>query len=148
MIDPEAIIKLICQYRHHWQFDVGMLAAQLQVSPSYLREIAIIQFGTSPHRLIEIARMSLALDLLREENCISKVSLLSGYNSVRSFRRSFRTLIGITPSEFLRLPAAAQNDVMQSKLTVRIASIDTQPESRRLPKNWPWPLAHSIVTQK
>jgi len=148
MIDPEAIIKLICQYRHHWQFDVGMLANHLQVSPSYLREIAIIQFGTSPHRLIEKARLSLALDLLREENCIYKVSLRSGYNCVRSFRRSFRTQIGMTPSEFLRLPAAEQNDVIQSKLTIRIASIDTQQERRRLPQNWPWLLAHKIVIPK
>ena len=148
MIDPEAIIKLICQYRHLWQFDVGMLAAQLQVSPSYLREIAIIQFGTSPHRLIEWARLELALDLLRHENCIYKVSLLSGYNSVRSFRRSFRTQISMTPSEFLRLPAAEQNAVMRSKLTVRFASIDTRQERRLLPQNWPWLLADKIVIQK
>jgi AraC-like DNA-binding protein len=144
MIDPAAIIELVAQHRQDWRFGVEQLAMELQVSPSYLREMVIIHFHTTPRRLIESARMELALKVLRIESCVYKVSQLSGYNCVRSFRRTFRIHIGMTPSAFLRLTPTEQNNVAQARIKIKFAPIAPQPEEPPMPIGWTWPLTAKL----
>jgi AraC-like DNA-binding protein len=144
MIDPTAIIRLVAQHRQDWRFGVEQLAEELQVSPSYLREMVIIHFHMTPRRFIETARMELALDFLRTESCVYRVSRLSGYNCVRSFRRTFRIHIGMTPSAFLRLTKMEQNKVAQARITIKFAPPGTQADEAAMPTCWPWPLTAKL----
>jgi AraC-like DNA-binding protein len=144
MIDPAAIIELITQHRQEWRFGVEQLAEELQVSPSYLREMVIIHFHTTPRRLIESARMELALKALRFESCVYKVSHLSGYNCVRSFRRTFRIHLGMTPSAFLRLTPTEQNNVAQAKIKIKFAPSAPHTKEVTMPVCWIRPLTAEL----
>jgi AraC-like DNA-binding protein len=148
MIDPATIIKLVYQHRQDWKFGVGTLAEELRVSPSYLREIVIIHFHTTPRRLIETARMELALHFLRFESCVYKVSQLSGYNCVRSFRRTFRMHIGMTPSAFLLLTPTEQNGVTQARIKIHFAPMALQADAAAMPQCLSWPLTANLMIQK
>ncbi len=67
-----------------------------------MREIVCDKFGICPQKLIEEYRLSIALDLIPNEKNLRIVSGKAGYNNIRTFRRAFKNIFGISPLTFYR----------------------------------------------
>ena len=58
------------------------------------------KIGMTPHRYIIHSRLKEAKKLLREKRTISQIAEETGYSDVKSFSRSFKKNIGMSPSDF------------------------------------------------
>lgn len=84
-------------------FDVADLADKLKVSRSllYLKFPALTNY--SPKEFIHVMRVRKGAKLLKSGRYnINEASDEIGYNSVKNFRKYFKSYFGISPSEFLR----------------------------------------------
>jgi len=93
----EAAIRL--KYRDR-NFCVEMLAQELVISKSHLREFVCINYLMSPQKLIETIRLEHAIELLARDEKIYIVASKAGYCNIRSFRRAFLSRLGIIPSKY------------------------------------------------
>ena len=77
------------------------LASVFSYSESYLYHFFIQRVGMSFSAYLEKVRMVKATSLLKENGrAIDKVAEECGYNSGHSFRRAFKRVTGMTPTEF------------------------------------------------
>lgn len=92
------IQEIIIENISNLNFSVSLLAEQLQISTSHLREIVNEQFAMSPLQLIESIRLEKALRLLADGSSIDSARRQTGYTNSRTFRRTFKKRLYITPS--------------------------------------------------
>ncbi len=96
----DQIERIIQENLPNINFGVEMLADQLRISPSFLRERTHEYFGFSPHFLIEKRRIERAVQLWPQYPYLHQLARAVGFQSVRTFRRAFRIHMGMTPSEY------------------------------------------------
>jgi len=89
-------------------FGVEMLAHELNISISYLREIVNDYFRMNPQRLIESIKMEKASQLLYQGLAIDVVRQKTGYTNSRTFRRVFKKKTHIPPSTFQKIVCNAK----------------------------------------
>ena len=89
-------------------FGVEMLAHELNISISYLREIVNDYFRMNPQRLIEVIKMEKAIHLLYDGMPIDIVRNKTGYTNSRTFRRVFKKKTHIPPSAFQKIVCNAK----------------------------------------
>lgn len=58
-------------------------------------------FGETPHRYLQRRRLERAMNLLREtDRSVTDICMSVGFTSLGTFSRTFREIVGTSPSEF------------------------------------------------
>jgi AraC-like DNA-binding protein len=86
--------------------DIRTLAQIAHVSESHFIRTFRATFGETPHRYLQRRRVERAMFLLRESDLsVSEICLEVGFASLGSFGRTFRDIVGESPTAY-RLEAA------------------------------------------
>jgi two-component system response regulator YesN len=107
--DPNFCVKGIC-----YEMGMGMSA---------LYELVSMKCGTTPHELIEKRRLKEILRLMRNDYLpLVAIVSRSGFSSTRTFRRAFKKIFGMAPSEAAaRLKSASEGDAIYSEFMQRLS---------------------------
>lgn len=81
-------------------FSLHELAEQINMSESTLYRSFKTYFGVSFASYLEQSRITKAFELLRSQVAIKDVAKQVGYTSDHSFRRAFKRIMKVPPSEF------------------------------------------------
>lgn len=85
------------------------LSAKLDYDYSYLSQLFSAQTGTTIERFLIAQKIERAKELLQDgEQRIADIAFDLGYSSVPHFTSQFRTIVGVTPAQFRRLPLGRQ----------------------------------------
>ncbi|TML99764.1 MAG: helix-turn-helix transcriptional regulator [Actinobacteria bacterium] len=81
--------------------EVPAVAQVAHVSPAHFSRQFRATFGEPPHRYLQRRRVERAMELLREtERPITEICLDVGFNSLGTFSRVFREIVGESPSTY------------------------------------------------
>jgi AraC-like DNA-binding protein len=81
--------------------DVPALARFAHVSPAHFSREFKATFGETPHRYLQRRRVERSMELLRETSRpVTEICLDVGFNSLGSFSRTFRAIVGEPPSAY------------------------------------------------
>jgi AraC-like DNA-binding protein len=81
-----------------------VLARKFGISERSLSRLFLKDLGMSFNQYLTIQRMMLALQLLLEDKMsVKEVAAMVGYNSVPTFSTTFYKIVGIRPSEYVKL---------------------------------------------
>jgi transcriptional regulator GlxA family with amidase domain len=89
--------------------DVPSLARIAYVSEAHFIRTFRATFGETPHRYLQRRRVERSMFLLRETNrSVTDICLDVGFNSLGTFSRTFREIVGQSPTDYrLRAEASA-----------------------------------------
>ncbi|PZG00607.1 hypothetical protein C1I99_09345 [Micromonospora deserti] len=90
--------------------DIPALARIAHVSPAHFIRTFRATFAETPHRYLQRRRVERAMFLLREtDRSVTDVCLAVGFTSLGTFSRTFRDIIGESPTAYRKrmLPPAA-----------------------------------------
>lgn len=101
---PEEIVALIKEYIHqNYQniIDLSIIADNFGFSASYLTKIFLKCEGITPSKYIKQYRISIAKQLLRNEDIpISTISSQTGFSDQFHFSKTFKSVMGISPTQY------------------------------------------------
>jgi transcriptional regulator GlxA family with amidase domain len=81
--------------------DVPALARLAHVSPRHFIRTFSATFGETPHRYLQRRRVERAMFLLRScDRSVTEICLEVGFNSLGTFSRTFREIVGESPSAY------------------------------------------------
>lgn len=81
--------------------DVRAVAAVAHISPAHFSRCFRAVFGESPHRYLQRRRVERSMFLLREsDRTVTAICFDVGFSSVGTFSRTFREIVGQTPSAY------------------------------------------------
>ncbi len=81
--------------------DVRTVAAVAHVSPAHFIRCFRAVFGETPHRYLQRRRVERSMFLLREtDRSVTDVCFDVGFSSLGTFSRTFREIVGETPSHY------------------------------------------------
>jgi AraC-like DNA-binding protein len=81
--------------------DVPALASVANVSPAHFSRQFRATFSETPHRYLQRRRVERAMELLRETNRpVTEICFDVGFNSLGTFSRTFRAIVGEPPSAY------------------------------------------------
>jgi len=81
--------------------DVPALAAVACMSPAHFIRCFKVTFGETPHRYLQRRRIERAMERLRRsDRTVSEVCIGVGWTSFATFSRTFREIVGCSPSEY------------------------------------------------
>ncbi len=81
--------------------DVRAVAAVAHVSEAHFIRTFRAVFGETPHRYLQRRRVERSMFLLRETcRSVTDISLDVGFNSLGTFSRTFREIVGEAPSDY------------------------------------------------
>jgi AraC-like DNA-binding protein len=81
--------------------DVAALAAVACMSPAHFIRSFKVAFGETPHRYLQRRRIERAMERLRRtDRTVSEVCVEVGWSSFATFSRTFREVVGCSPSEY------------------------------------------------
>jgi AraC-like DNA-binding protein len=81
--------------------DVRAVAAVAHISPAHFSRCFRAVFGESPHRYLQRRRVERSMFLLREsDRTVTDICFDVGFSSVGTFSRTFREIVGQTPSVY------------------------------------------------
>ena len=81
--------------------DVRAVAAVAHISPAHFSRRFRAVFGESPHRYLQRRRVERSMFLLREsDRTVTDICFDVGFSSVGTFSRTFREIVGQTPSAY------------------------------------------------
>ncbi|WP_230422946.1 helix-turn-helix transcriptional regulator [Prauserella cavernicola] len=81
--------------------DVPALARIALMSPTHFTRSFRTTFGETPHRYLQRRRIERAMSLLRNPApTVTEVAAEVGFESLGTFSRTFRTVVGLSPTEF------------------------------------------------
>jgi AraC-like DNA-binding protein len=81
--------------------DVPALAAIAHVSPAHFIRTFRAAFGETPHRYLQRRRVERAMAGLREgERTVTDICMEVGFTSLGTFSRTFREIVGCSPSAY------------------------------------------------
>lgn len=97
-------IKAILQYMednfNNTGMGLAMVSEQFGLSEGYLSALFKEEMGVNFADYLEDLRMKEACRLLKEGVLVADIAERTGYNSVQSFRRAFKRVLGVSPSEY------------------------------------------------
>jgi AraC-like DNA-binding protein len=83
--------------------DVRAVAAVAHVSEAHFIRTFRAVFGETPHRYLQRRRVERSMFLLREtDRSVTDICLDVGFTSLGTFSRTFREIVGLSPSQFRR----------------------------------------------
>jgi AraC-like DNA-binding protein len=81
--------------------DIGSVAPVAHVSPAHFIRSFRAVFGETPHRYLQRRRVERSMFLLREtDRSVTEVCFDVGFSSLGTFSRTFRKIVGETPSGY------------------------------------------------
>jgi AraC-like DNA-binding protein len=81
--------------------DVRAVAAVAHISEAHFSRSFRVCFGETPHRYLQRRRVERSMFLLREtDRSVTDVCFDVGFNSLGTFSRTFREIVGEAPSEY------------------------------------------------
>ncbi len=81
--------------------DVAALAKVASVSEAHFIRSFRATFGETPHRYLQRRRVERSMFLLREtDSSVTEICFSVGFSSLGTFSRTFREIVGETPSEY------------------------------------------------
>lgn len=90
-----------CRANHTKPLTVNDIAKELGVHPNYLSSSFIKHFGISVIYYLNVCRLRHAISLMGKKNLsITEIAFASGFQSVRTFNRIFKSEMGESPKEF------------------------------------------------
>jgi AraC-like DNA-binding protein len=97
--------------RHYREpLDVPALAAVACMSQAHFIRSFKTAFGETPHRYLQRRRIERAMERLRRtDRSVSEVCLEVGWTSFATFSRTFREVVGCTPSEYRATPPVSRD---------------------------------------
>jgi len=104
--------------------DVRTVAAVAHVSEAHFIRTFRAVFGETPHRYLQRRRVERSMFLLREtDRSVTDICLDVGFNSLGTFSRMFREIVGETPSGYRHGhgPIVAPNCVQMAAMRPRDA---------------------------
>ncbi|UNX54811.1 AraC family transcriptional regulator [Georgenia sp. TF02-10] len=88
--------------------DIPALARIALVSEAHFIRTFRDTFGETPHRYLQRRRVERAMNLLREtDRTVTDICMSVGFTSLGTFSRTFRDVVGTSPSEFRATAAPA-----------------------------------------
>ena len=97
----DRLIQYIRQNLTDYQFSVSRMAADMNLSPSYISRFFKDQTGTNIIQYLNNERINLACTLLQQKQLsIDTIAEMVGYGSTSGFIRMFKKIKGFTPGEF------------------------------------------------
>src|SRR5512143_3943359 len=105
--------------------DVRAVAAVAHVSPAHFSRSFRSVFGETPHHYLQRRRVERSMFLLREtDRSVTDISLDVGFNSLGTFSRTFREIVGASPSDYRagHEPMVAPNCVQMAAMRPRGAA--------------------------
>jgi AraC-like DNA-binding protein len=105
--------------------DVRAVAAVAHVSEAHFIRCFRAAFGETPHRYLQRRRVERSMFLLREtDRSVTDICLDVGFSSLGTFSRTFREIIGETPSEYRvrHEPMVAPNCIQMWAMRPRVAA--------------------------
>src|SRR6476646_2740409 len=104
--------------------DVAAVAAVAHISPAHFSRTFRAVFGETPHRYLQRRRVERSMFLLREtDRSVTDICLDVGFNSLGTFSRMFREIVGESPSGYRHGhgPIVAPNCVQMAAMRPREA---------------------------
>jgi AraC-like DNA-binding protein len=106
--------------------DVPAPARVAHISPAHFSRQFRPTFGETPHRYLQRRRVERAMELLREtDQPVTEICLNVGFNSLGTFTRTFREIVGEPPSAYrarfagdgaaLRVPACCREPPVRGR---------------------------------
>ena len=88
--------------RHYAEpLDVAAIARVAHVSPAHFSRRFKAVFGETPHRYLQRRRIERSMALLRDTATpVTDVALTVGFTSLGTFSRTFRDIVGTSPSGY------------------------------------------------
>src|ERR1700758_4775047 len=81
--------------------DVPALARVAHVSPAHFSRQFRATFGETPHKYLQRRRVERGMEMLREtELTVTEICFEVGFGSLGTFSRTFRELVGESPSAY------------------------------------------------
>lgn len=81
--------------------DVPALARIALMSPSHFTRSFRTTFGETPHRYLQRRRIERAMAMLTAPSAtVTKVAEQVGFDSLGTFSRTFRAVVGMSPTEY------------------------------------------------
>ena len=105
--------------------DVPAIAAVAHVSEAHFIRSFRAAFGETPHRYLQRRRVERSMFLLREtDRSVTDVSFDVGFTSLGTFSRTFREIVGETPSGYRAAhpPIEAPNCFQMAATRPRVAA--------------------------
>ncbi len=105
--------------------DVRAVAAVAHISEAHFIRSFRAVFGETPHRYLQRRRVERSMFLLREtDRTITDICLDVGFTSLGTFSRTFREIIGQTPSDYRagHEPMVAPNCIQMWAMRPRVAA--------------------------
>ena len=101
---PEEIVDLVKEYIHsnyQEQIDLTTIAGNFGFSSAYLSKIFSKHSGNSPSRYLKEYRIMIAKQLLNDSDIpISAISAQTGFVDQFHFSKTFKSVTGVSPSEY------------------------------------------------
>ncbi|MEZ0486182.1 AraC family transcriptional regulator [Fibrella aquatica] len=98
------------QERPNHQNISAFLSQKLGYDYTYLSQLFSTQTGTTIERFLIAQKVERAKELLQNgEQRIADIAYELGYSSVPHFTNQFRTVVGITPAQFRKVPTGRQS---------------------------------------
>ena len=117
--DPELLRRLLrakdrMDAASHEEWPVSRLASVSCVSEAHFARSFKEAFGVPPHRYLLTRRLERAKALLRDTDVpILEIALQTGWNSLGTFGRTFRDVVGESPGELRAREKAARQQLKQ-----------------------------------
>lgn len=101
--------------------DVAALAAIAHVSEAHFIRTFRAAFGETPHRYLQRRRIERAMALLRDGRSVTDAAMAVGFSSLGTFSRTFRDIIGVSPSQFRTIALAEPARPVPTCYVMRVA---------------------------
>lgn len=90
--------------------DIPTLAAVACMSPAHFIRSFKAAFGETPHRYLQRRRVERAMERLRRSELpVSDIGVEVGWTSMATFSRTFRQVVGCTPTQYRASAARVQD---------------------------------------
>lgn len=96
----ESIVKYVEDNYMDQDLNMAAVADRFNLSGSYLSRVFKEHTGETFSCYIERIRINSACNLLLSNDNIESISKMVGYNSINAFRKTFKKMLGMTPSEY------------------------------------------------
>ncbi len=110
--------------------DIESLAGSVHLSRAHFIRSFRETFGETPHRYLQRRRIERAMSLLRETDTpVTEICLDVGFTSLGTFSRTFREIVGSSPTEYRVRAQAAPRAAIRAGVPGCMAAIWDRPSS-------------------
>jgi AraC-like DNA-binding protein len=110
--------------------DVEALADSVHLSRAHFIRSFKDAFGETPHRYLQRRRLERAMALLRETDTpVTEICLAVGFSSLGTFSRTFRDVVGTSPSAYREREQAAPRAAIRAGVPGCYARLWDRPSS-------------------